>query len=394
MNQLFEEPEKHLSKITWIFFFLVFLCATQDIAVDGWALTILSPESLSYASTAQTVGLNTGYFMSFTVFLAFNSEQFSNKYLRSEPLPYGVLSMNQYLKFWGLVYIVITAFVAFFVTEEPSHLKKVKKDEMKVSNSNKSKLQDVLDVYKSMGKVLKLHNIQMFILIHLISKIGFQANEGATNLKLLEKGFAKEDLAITVLIDFPFEILVGYYVARWSVGKKSLNPWLYAYLGRILSAFIAQLLVYSFPKSGEVTTTFFILVILQHLFGCFMSTIQFVSINAFHTQISDPLIGGTYMTTLNTLSNLGGQWPRFIVLHMIDYFTKAICEIGGLDDIKFNHSKEECVKHDGEYLVERDGYGYTNALCIGLGLILFFGFIKGKMQYLQRLPISQWRVNE
>lgn len=50
--------------------------ALADIAVDGWALTLLSQENLSYASTAQTVGLNTGYFMSFTVFLAFNSVDF------------------------------------------------------------------------------------------------------------------------------------------------------------------------------------------------------------------------------------------------------------------------------------------------------------------------------
>ena len=42
----------------------------------GWALTLLSKENLSYASTAQTIGLNTGYFLSFTVFLAFNSVEF------------------------------------------------------------------------------------------------------------------------------------------------------------------------------------------------------------------------------------------------------------------------------------------------------------------------------
>lgn len=43
----------------------------------GWALTLLSEENLSYASTCQTIGLNTGYFASFTVFLAFNSEAFA-----------------------------------------------------------------------------------------------------------------------------------------------------------------------------------------------------------------------------------------------------------------------------------------------------------------------------
>lgn len=48
----------------------------RDIAVDGWALTLLSKENLTYASTSQTVGINTGYFLSFTVFLALNSPEF------------------------------------------------------------------------------------------------------------------------------------------------------------------------------------------------------------------------------------------------------------------------------------------------------------------------------
>jgi MFS transporter, PAT family, solute carrier family 33 (acetyl-CoA transportor), member 1 len=51
-------------------------CLFLDIAVDGWALTLLSQDNLSYASTCQTIGLNTGYFASFTVFLALNSEAF------------------------------------------------------------------------------------------------------------------------------------------------------------------------------------------------------------------------------------------------------------------------------------------------------------------------------
>ena len=44
--------------------------AAQDIAVDGWALTLLPPAHIEYASTCQTLGMNTGYFTSFTVFLA------------------------------------------------------------------------------------------------------------------------------------------------------------------------------------------------------------------------------------------------------------------------------------------------------------------------------------
>ena len=52
------------------------LCSSDASNSAGWALTLLSKENLSYASTAQTIGLNTGYFLSFTVFLAFNSLEF------------------------------------------------------------------------------------------------------------------------------------------------------------------------------------------------------------------------------------------------------------------------------------------------------------------------------
>lgn len=402
MDQLLLEPEENLTTITIIFFILVFSCATQDIAVDGWALTVLSPCALSYASTAQTIGLNTGYFLSFTIFLAFNSVDFSNKYLRSTPLDHPSLTLNQYLVFWGFTYILVTIGVILFTKEEPSHLKKrVKsKAELLTTENKKSSFNSLIIVYKTMFQVLKLSNVQQFILIHLISKIGFQANEGATNLKLLEKGFKREDLAITVLIDFPFEIIFGYYVAKWSSGKNSLQPWLYAYLGRLLSAFLAMVIVYMFPKSGEVTPLYFIAVILQHLLGSFMSTIQFVSINAFHTRIADPTIGGTYMTTLNTLSNLGGQWPRFIVLNLIDMLTVSYCNFDSATIKKEQYfcKTEDCTKNclaeNGVLQITRDGYYFTNTICIVVGLVLYFGFIQRKVLHLQSLSTSQWRVNE
>lgn len=58
----------------------------QDIAVDGWALTLLPPHHIEYASTCQTLGMNTGYFMSFTIFLALSSTEFCNTYIRSTRL--------------------------------------------------------------------------------------------------------------------------------------------------------------------------------------------------------------------------------------------------------------------------------------------------------------------
>ena len=263
-------------------FFLVLMCATQDIAVDGWALTLLTPSNISYASTAQTVGLTAGQFLSYTVFLAFNSKDFANKWFRTEPLDHGLLSLSGYLTFWGWAYIAVTVALGLLKREE------------------KSRNEDgIWDVYKIMWGVLKLKNIQTIIVVHLIAKIGFQANDAATNLKLLDKGFGTENMALTVLIDFPFEIGLGYYAGKWSQQFTPMRLWCWAFAGRLLAAVLAQLTVSIFPAEG-VTPWYMLVVIAEHVFSTFTNTVMFVAISAFHAKISDPVIGGTYMTLLAT----------------------------------------------------------------------------------------------
>ena len=56
--------------MTAFFFALYFLMATQDIAVDGWALTMLSRANVDMASTCNTIGQNVGYFAAYVGFLA------------------------------------------------------------------------------------------------------------------------------------------------------------------------------------------------------------------------------------------------------------------------------------------------------------------------------------
>jgi len=263
-------------------FALVAMCATQDIAVDGWALTLISPGNLSYASTAQTVGLTAGHFLSYTVFLALNSKDFANKYFRSQPQEVGLMTLGGYLTFWGWFYLLVTMGLALLKKEDRTRER-----------------EGVWKVYKIMGSIVKLKNIQTLIVIHLIAKIGFQANDAITNLKLLEKGFSQEDMALTVLIDFPFEISLGYYAGKWSEQYTPMRVWSWAFMGRLGAAALAQFVVAIFPKEGT-TNWYLVLVIFEHVYSTFMNTVMFVAVSAFHAKISDPAIGGTYMTLLAT----------------------------------------------------------------------------------------------
>lgn len=53
---------------------------------------------------------------------------------------------------------------------------------------------------------------------------------------------------------------------------------------------------------------------------------MYVACMAFHAKVSDPLIGGTYMTLLNTVTNLGGNWPTTVALWLVDPLTSKECQ--------------------------------------------------------------------
>lgn len=286
VEKMMETTGKPGGPTVWSFmlwwFFLVLMCATQDIAVDGWALTLLTPGNVSYASTAQTVGLTAGHFMSYTVFLALNASDFANKWFRAVPSDEGLVSLGGYLTFWGWAYIAITIGLGLLKRED------------------KSRNEDgVWDVYRIMWGILKLKNVQAILIVHLIAKIGFQANDGVTNLKLLDKGFGKDNMALTVLIDFPFEIGLGYYAGMWSQKYTPMRVWCWGFVGRLAAAILAQVTVAMFPVQG-VTPWYLIVVIFEHVFSTFTNTVMFVAVSAFHAKVSDPVIGGTYMTLLAT----------------------------------------------------------------------------------------------
>ncbi|KAI0700407.1 MFS general substrate transporter [Cytidiella melzeri] len=375
-EEYMNNPSEHINIMSIVFTALVVLSATQDIAVDGWALTLLSQDNLPFASTCQTIGLNTGYFASFTVFLALNSESFS--------LKWGIprLHLSTYMQFCSVMSFVVTVWL-LFIKEENEH------EDEDIS---------IKSVYLTMWNICKLKHIQILCLLHLFAKIGWAANDAVTQLKMVEKGLGREDLAIAVLIDFPFQMVAGYVAGRWSRGDKPLRPWMLSFWPRLVLTFLATLMVFYFP-APPIGMGFFALIILQTVLSSFAGTVQFGGISAFHTRISDPVVGGTYMTLLATFTNLGGTWPRFFVLKGVDLFSVATCQIKeqGLSvkaaECVSDHGKAACADLGGECITERDGYYIVSAVCLALGVLSVIFFMIPTARKLQAVPPSKWRVS-
>ncbi|KAI0244199.1 hypothetical protein L0F63_007248 [Massospora cicadina] len=371
-----------VGSLTCLFTLLVFLSATQvwvraqgavlgnaaerwvlNIAVDGWALTLLSEENLSYASTCQTVGLTTGYFLSFTIFLALSSPEFCNTYLRSASSEVGVVTLSAYLMFWAFGYALVTAYLVLFKTE---------------ARDGPHQDMNISETYRTIVEICRLPHIRSLVGVLLVCKVGFICNEAVTSLKLLDRGFKKEDLALIALIDFPFQIVFGFYAAKWSIGPRPLKPWLYAIFGRLFFSLVGSLVVMAYPAGG-VNLPYFLLVIVVGVLTSFTSTVQFVGISAFFSQIADPYIGGTYMTFLNTLSNLGGTWPKYFVLEAVEYFTVARCSVGEGPGQALacasDKGKRACEALGGQCAILRDGYYFVNTLTILFSILLFATFL-------------------
>ncbi|KAM9952625.1 hypothetical protein ACTFIR_007679 [Dictyostelium discoideum] len=503
IETLLEHAETKIIYITIVFFLLIFLMATQDIAVDAWALTILSKPYLHYASTCQTIGLNTGYFLSYTIFLTLSSPKFANKFLRSVPSEEAIITLPGYLQFWGILFIILSIYLAFFKDEEstttstitttttttttttrhnnddknkkikskiendsiesksmrsssssPSSLspsllsspvkKQNKKNKQHISidkkditiikennenneiidsnnnnnydNGKKSIVQETYgmdisesdltpkQVYYLLWKIITLPHIKILSILFIISKIVFQPNESALNLKLLEKGLRKEDIASFSLIQFPSIIIFSIISSKW-VKNKPLTIWSNAYLVGVFFILVNMCSVFYFPNlnGGEISWSHFFLLLMISLFSSFSYNLMSVSQGSFFLKISDKSIGGTYVTLLNTIANFAGTYPKLFILMLIDKLTTSECIVNISNDnssssssssssstsnnlttiiqeqqeqqqviIHDNISKELCAEQNGKYRIERDGYYLVATGAIIYGVFIYF----------------------
>ncbi|KAG7478510.1 hypothetical protein JOB18_000680 [Solea senegalensis] len=371
--------------LTAVFFMLAFLAATQDIAVDGWALTMLSRENVGYASTCNSVGQTAGYFLGNVLFLALESPDFCNKYLRAEPKDTGIVTLSDFLFFWGVVFLVSTTLVAIFKREnEPGRGKRRVQDEEK---------HGVLETYRLLLTIIKMPTVFNFCVLLLTAKIGFSAADAVTGLKLVEAGVPKAQLALLAVPMVPLQILLPVIISKYTAGPRPLDVFYKAFPWRLLIGLEYALLVWwtpSLKQEGGFPVYYYAIVLLSYAAHQVALYSMYVACMAFHAKVSDPLIGGTYMTLLNTVTNLGGNWPSTLALWLVDPLTSKVCE--GADGQSCGSPEEEglCIKEGGVCVTTLDGYYVESVVCVVIGLAWWLWLGK-KMKRLQDQSPAAWR---
>jgi PAT family acetyl-CoA transporter-like MFS transporter 1 len=198
--------------VTAFFFVLYFLMATQDIAVDGWALTMLSKKNRGRGPICNSIGQNIGYFLSFVGFLALNDAESCEILwrpllgLKSNPEK-GLVSLGFFIRSMGYLMMAITTFVAFFKrellaspTEEVNYHGKVLLRKKKIDDTEDRELDaaeiGLAETYHRLWAVCKLKAVQWLFLILLTYRLPTSLCDNVKFLKAVEYGLSKSTTAV------------------------------------------------------------------------------------------------------------------------------------------------------------------------------------------------------
>lgn len=271
------------------------------------------------------------------------------------------------------------------------------------------------------------------------------ATSSIRSLKMIEAGVPKDKLG---MLNAPFQIvqiLTPIFFGNLVVVSKPLDLFLKIYPVRMIVTLILVLWVYCTPlfrdDNDQYPWSFFILYgILNGGYSLVFSSLSLTR-TLFYTQISDKSIGGTYMTLLNTISNIGQTWPGTLALYLIDVLSVKHCEkipghpkplntseaaflalaketnlntCSNQDQIEVSWLEFEinnwccivlyliynvllffiksCIKLGARCLVLIDAFYLLTVVAVALGLFWLLYF-KSSILKLQSLPKSGWRVD-
>ncbi|KAE9538631.1 hypothetical protein AGLY_005730 [Aphis glycines] len=382
-----ETRKPDILKLVIVFFFAKILAATQDIVVDGWALTMLKKNNVGYASTCNATGQVMGVMISSVFSVLLTSEDFSNKYLRIRPDVGGVFTMKSLFYVWGILFILITTLIAIFKKEKDNRLED---DHVKLN---------IIQTYSLLWDILKLPSIQLLAIALLTAKIGFAATDSVSILKLIDAGVPKDNIMVIHTMMFVVKIIMPLIIAKYTSGPKTMSVYLTAIPIRLLWNISFVAFIYYTPImitmiNGFVNIPIYYYALLVFILAIhdILANIMFVTITAFFSRISDSRFGGTYMTLLNTLSHLGLAWSNSVAIGMIDFLTFKECSLDHNNNCSTPNLKNVCQTNGGDCNVIVSGYYVETAACTMIGIVWFCIF-RMILKNIQTKDSSHWLVN-
>lgn len=371
----------------------------------------------------QTVGQTFGYALAFPIFLALNSRETCAKWFGSEQgtvtldiclvnndvecalMWFGIelVTPSSFLMICGVAVLVTNVVVMLFIPER-SPTKQEQRELNRLS---------IESTYSDIIGVLKIPNVLKLVMVLLTCRLAFCCVDNAAGiwtievieplivsssnvifslslshcegLKLLELGYPKESAGLLVFFLVPFELMFPLFISyvngylQWSKMELWQNGYRLRLVVSILS--ISMVVVFAPDADGHVPFGFLLKQICVMICYSFSSSIMFTAQCGFFANIADETIGGTYLTLLNTVANLGNTWPKWIVLRSIDWLTtkhEVPCDTEKADG-------SQCFE------VDSDGFYYVAAVSLLIGISWILYSTKTLAEF-DHIPKKKWTI--
>eukprot|EP00756_Hemistasia_phaeocysticola_P006440 Hpha_TRINITY_DN13832_c0_g2::TRINITY_DN13832_c0_g2_i1::g.70123::m.70123/K03372/ACATN, SLC33A1; MFS transporter, PAT family, solute carrier family 33 (acetyl-CoA transportor), member 1 len=306
--------------LTAIYFLIYLVTAVQDVAVDGWCLTMLSEENVAYASTINALGQATGFLASYLGFMFAAS--------------YGLTDFPTFVYACSAACLIVTILVAIFKSE-----KAVEEHDDDFPTTVRKSIAVVRNPY-----------VKKYLLFLITAKVAWAVADPIGEFALLDLGLKKETMAVLAVPLGITEALVPFLVAAVAV-KAPLSVFRLGTRFKLVLTGLNVFLLYAVDtglwpgikqelKSGGSPLLFYAVAGTLVVFSAVMSSVMFNSQMTFHCAKADPVIGGTYMTLLNVVGNLSAAWPAYMGLTLVDF--AAVKK--GAPHCTVLESKQACVE--------------------------------------------------
>jgi PAT family acetyl-CoA transporter-like MFS transporter 1 len=357
---------------------------------------------LSQGPVCNSIGQNIGYFLSFVGFLALNdpdsSENLWRPLLRLPSRPgMGLVSLGGFIKFMGIVMLVITSLVAIFKREvpyRPSRPIDGASDALLTSDRKGDEDEDaeldasvlgLRETYHRLWAVCQLPAVRWLFLILLTYRLPTALSDNVKFLKAVEFGLSKQTTALlSPTLILPLGIAVPIIASKiWH--NQPLRQFMVAYKLRVTVVALFDVLMLLAVRSmgnqndGTSRAIFWSTVIGSTALQAIVSSLQFNAQMTFFANRVDPAIGGSYMTLLNTAANLGGTWPASFVMYLVGQLTiPPVCKMN-------ERGVEVCTGG-------RDAYFPMQLVFSIMGCLWIF-FLGNRVRMVSELPDEAWRTH-
>lgn len=242
-----------------------------------------------------------------------------------------------FLWYWGICFLCATTLIAIFKRERLPDDAPADSEELNFS---------LIESYKVLFKILRLRGVGLLVLVLLTSKFAYALSDAAVKLKLLDAGIKQDNLLILIIISMmPTEIFLPLIVTKYTTGPKPTETYIKFVPFRLVFSVCAVIIVWITPnlisESGEAPLMLLVILLTYNILYDSCVNSMYLGMTAFFAKVSDPRVGGTYMTIWNTVDTLGGTWPATLSLWMIDLLTWKECDATfstGLNATTFNVS--------------------------------------------------------